>query len=103
MKKKITKLKQTESPDNDDSAINTQVKELNKVEKKYKEVLDTSKLEALAKAAPQISAPVVAESSTTRIGNTVNRLEKDLSDSDKVAAEYIDNAVLKHVDFVLPK
>ena len=51
MKKKITNLKQTESPDNDDSAINTEVKELDKVEKKYKEVLDTTKLEALKKEA----------------------------------------------------
>ena len=51
MKKKITNLRQTESPDNDDSAINTEVKELDKVQKKYKEVLDTTKLEALKKEA----------------------------------------------------
>jgi len=55
-------------------------------------------------AAAPVSIPVIsANLSPSRIGNTVNRLEKDLSVNDQVAAEYIDNALMKHIDAVLPK
>jgi hypothetical protein len=73
---------------------------LDTVEQKYKEVIDQSKMiEAAPASEPQVSAP----GSTSRIGNTVRHLEKGLSHNDLVAGEYIDNAVMKHIDFALPK
>jgi hypothetical protein len=53
-------------------------------------------------AAPAAPPPHVSSPTTSRIGNTVRRLEKGLSPNDEIAAEYIDNAVLKHIDAVLP-
>lgn len=56
---------------------------------------------------PVVSSPIVdvadVPQSTSRIGNTVKRLEKDLSVNDLEAAEYIDKAMLKHIEAVLPK
>ena len=102
MKKKISKLNQTESADNLDSTIGTEVKELETVEKKYKEVIDTSKMiAAQAPPLPQVSSPAGA-AGASRIGATVQRLEKGLTRNDQEAAEYIDNALLKHIEAVLP-
>jgi len=36
------------------------------------------------------------------MANTVQRLENGLSPNDQVAAEYIDKALLKHIEAVLP-
>lgn len=98
MKQKINKLNQTESVDNDDSTIGAELKELDTVAQKYAEVIDTSTMIA----APAPPPRQVASPGTSRVANTVQRLEKGLSPNDLVAAEYIDKAVLSHIDAVLP-
>lgn len=98
MKHKINKLNQTESADNDDSTVGAELKELDTVAKKYADVIDTSKMVA----APAPPTQQVASPGTSRVANTAQRLEKGLSPNDLVAAEYIDKAVLKHIEAVLP-
>jgi len=55
------------------------LKDLDLVEKQYKQITDTSKMVA---AAPPVSKPQIAAPGTSRIDNIAKRLETGLSDND---------------------